>query len=217
MVCSVSEGEMCGKSVGNTMQQEMSQTGRSTRGRGLTWHMTRWCVVLVALVMLLLTACDSGSGSPVSAAGTPGSSGGANAPTATSDGTATAAVDTATPTPISGPGAQFGSSQFCSQKPSVSVQLPPTIPAYPNAELRLSQADGANSIYGLCTTSAVSVSIQFYADQLPGKGWQQLQRNSNTPVEQITAKRSGNNVTITIYPDAVIANETDIIIQLSAA
>ncbi len=215
MVRRVSEGEMCGKPVGNTMR-EMSQTRRSTRGLDLTWHAARWCVVLVALVMLLLTACEGGSGGPVSAAGTPGS-GGTNAPTATSDGTATAAVDTATPTPISGPGAQFGSSQFCSQKPSVSVQLPPTIPPYPNAELRLSQADGANSIYGLCTTVAVNVAIQFYADQLPGKGWQQLQRNSNNPVEQIMAKRSGENVTITIYPDAVIANETDIIIQLSAA
>lgn len=212
MVCRVSEGEMCGKPLGNRMQ-EMSQTGRCARGLGLTWYAKRWCVVLVALAMLLLTACESGSGGPVS---TPGA-GGTTAPTATSGDAATAAVDTATPTAISGPGAQFGSSQFCSQKPSVSVQLPPSIPAYPNAELRLSQADGANSIYGLCTTAAVSVAIQFYADQLPGKGWQQLQRNSNPPVEQITAKRSGNSVTITIYPDAVIANETDIIIQLSAA
>lgn len=215
MACSVSEGEMCGKSVGNTMR-EMTQTGRHTRGLGLMWHAKRWCVPLAALMMLWLAACDSGSGGGVNTAGTPGS-GGANVATATAGGTVTTATDTATPTPISGPGAQFGSSQFCSQKPSVSVQLPPSIPAYPNAELRLSQADGANSIYGLCTTAAVTVAIQFYADQLPGKGWQQLQRNSNNPVEQITAKRSGSNVTITIYPDAVVANETDIIIQLSAA
>lgn len=198
---------------------ETSQMRLTARDSGLTWYAKRWSVALVALValvVLMLAACDSGSSGTVNTAGTPGASG-ANATTTAAGGTATIAVDTATPTPISGPGAQFGSSQFCSQKPSVSVQLPPSIPVYPNAELRLSQADGANSIYGLCTTTAVGTAIQFYADQLPGKGWQQLQRNNNDPVEQITAKSSGNNVTITVYPDAEIANETDIIIQLSAA
>lgn len=144
------------------------------------------------------------------------SPGTANA-TATAGGTATAASDTPTPTAISGPGAQFGSSQFCSQKPNVSVQLPSSIPAYTGAELRLSEADGANSIYGLCTTASVSAVAQFYADQLPGKGWQQLQQNSNNPAAQVTAKRSGDSVTITVYPDAQISNETDIIIQLSAS
>lgn len=207
-------GEGRGKSVGKTMRVK-SRSRRTTREVDLAWNARRWIVVFVALAALTLAACDSGSSSQVSMSGT-ASTGTTNA-TATAGGTATAAADTPTPTPISGPGAQFGSSQFCSQKPNVSVQLPPSIPAYPSAELRLSQADGANSIYGLCTTAAVSAAIQFYADQLPGKGWQQLQRNSNDPVEQITAKRSGSNVTITIYPDAQLANETDIIIQLSAA
>lgn len=172
-------------------------------------------VALVALAALTLAACDGGSGGQVSVIGT-ASPGTANA-TVTTGGTATAAADTPTPTAISGPGAQLGSSQFCSQKPNVSAQLPASIPAYPSAELRLSQADGSNSIYGLCTTASVSAVIQFYADQLPGKGWQQLQRNSNDPAEQITARRSGDSVTITVYPDAQIGNETDIIIQLSAA
>lgn len=206
-----------GKLVGKTVQVT-SEASRITREISLVRNVRRWVVALVVLgtLMLVLAACDSGSSGQVSTDSTV-SPGSANA-TTIAGGTPTAtAADTATPTPISGPGAQFGSSQYCSEKPNVSVQLPPSIPAYPNAELRLSQADGGNSIYGLCSTTAVNVAIQFYADQLPGKGWQQLQRNNNDPVEQITAKRSGYNVTITAYPDAKIANETDIIIQLSAA
>ena len=203
--------------VGNTMR-EMCQT-RRTRERGLAWSVRRWraatLIARTALVMVILAACAGGGGGTVSTIGTPGA-GGANA-TSTAGGTTTVAVDTATPTPISGQGAQFGSSQFCSQKPSVSVQLPASIPAYSNAQLRLSQASGANSIYGLCTTATVTAAIQFYSDQLPGKGWQQLHLNANDPVQQLTAKQSGTNVTITIYPDAVISNETDIIIQLTAA
>lgn len=194
---------------------EASQARHNTCERGLAWYAKAWILAFVTLGALMVAACDSGSSGQVPTGGTP-NSGGANA-TSTADGTPTATVDTSTATPISGPGAQFGSSQFCSQKPSVSVQLPPTIPDYPNAQLRLSQADGANSIYGLCTTVAANTAIQFYADQLPAKGWLQMQRNNNDPVQQITAKRSGNNVTITVYPDAEIANETDIIIQLSAA
>ncbi|MGZ3676378.1 MAG: hypothetical protein ACXVCO_18905 [Ktedonobacterales bacterium] len=206
----------CGKLVGKTMR-ETGQASRITREISLVRNARRWLVALVVMgTLLLLTACDSGSSGQVSTDST-ASPGSANA-TTTAGGTPTAtAADTATPTPISGPGAQFGSSQYCSEKPNVSVQLPPSIPAYPNAELRLSQAAGDNSIYGLCTTADVAAAIQFYADQLPGKGWQQLQRNNNDPVEQITAKRSGYNVTITAYPDAKISNETDIIIQLSAA
>lgn len=203
--------------VGNTMR-EMSQARRRTRTTDLPWHGKRWQGVLVALatlVMLLLAACAGGANATVSTAGTPGT-GGANA-TSTAGGTVTVAADTATPTPFSGQGAQFGSSQFCSQKPSVSVQLPASIPAYSNAQLRLSQAAGANSIYGLCTTATVTAAIQFYTGQLPAKGWQQLHLNSNDPVQQLTAKQGGTNVTITVYPDAVISNETDIIIQLTAA
>lgn len=218
MVRRVSQGEGRGKPVGNTMRVTR-QARRRTRATGLAGSAKRWSVALVALgilAILVLAGCDSGSSGTVTTGGTSGT-GGTNATTTAAGGTATVAADTATPTPISGPGAQFGSSQFCSQKSSVSVQLPPSIPPYPNAELRLSQTAGANSIYGLCTAAVVNVAIQFYADQLPGKGWQQLQRNNNDPVQQITAKGSGNNLTITVYPDAVLANETDIIIQISAA
>jgi hypothetical protein len=205
----------CGKLVGKTVRVT-SKTRSSARASGLARKVRLGMLVLVALGTLMLAACDSGTSGQVRTNST-ASPGSANA-TTIAGGTPTAtAADTATPTPISGPGAQFGSSQYCSEKPNVSVQLPPSIPSYPNAELRLSQSAGDNSIYGFCTTAAVNVAIQFYADQLPGKGWQQLQRNNNDPVEQITAKRSGYNVTITAYPDAKISNETDIIIQLSAA
>lgn len=196
--------------------RETSQARRTTRETNPARYAKLWLIALVAVGVLMLAACDSGPSGKVSTAGSPGP-GNANATTTAAGDTPTIPADTPTTTPISGPGGQVGSSQFCSQQPSVSVQLPASIPAYPHAQLRLSQADGGNSIYGLCTSDAVNTAIQFYVGQLPAKGWQQLQQNNNDPVQQVTAKRSGNNVTITVYPDAVVANETDIIIQLTAA
>lgn len=171
-----------------------------------------WWGVWVALLMtgaLLLAACDSSSSGAASATatGTGGSSVSAN-------GTPQAPAATATPTTadVTTPGAQVGASDVCAQAPSVSAQLPASIPAYPGAQLRLGQTSGGNGLYGLCTSDAVSAIGQFYAGQLPNKGWQQVQSNVNGDVEQVSATKGSGHVFITIEPDPQINGQTEIII-----
>lgn len=191
----------------------MQQRRRSHEGvaRARAGHMQwRWIGVTLFMTLLLLAGCQSGSST--GGTGTPAAN--ATTPVGTAvTGTVTIIGPAPTITPIGGPGGQIGSSQFCSQPPSATSPLPASIPANPNAHLQLSTVDGNNGIYGLCTTDSVSTSLQFYTAQLPAKGWQQLQQSANDPAVQLTATHGSAHVTITMYPDARIAGETDIIVQ----
>ncbi len=162
-------------------------------------------VVLSILVAALLAACASGGNVQIT-------------PVASPAGTAPATLALApTPSPttslVSTPGAQQGEAEFCAQPPSVSAQLPPSIPAYPGAELRIGQASGGFGLFGLCTQDGVSAVAAYYASQLPSHGWQQVQSTSISSVRQVSANRAGAAVSITIQPDAQLAATTDIIVQ----
>lgn len=167
-----------------------------------------WVALLAMGVVLALAACESGSGGAASSTATaPGGS------SLNSNGTPPPAV-TSTPTTSADntPGAQIGASDVCAQPPSVSAQLPPSIPAYPGAQLRLGQTSGGNGLFGLCTGASVSAVDQFYASQLPNKGWQQVQNNVNGDVEQVSATKGSGHIFITIEPDPQISGQTEIII-----
>lgn len=170
-----------------------------------------WVALLAAGIMLALAACDSGSsGAASSTTTTPGGS------LVTTNGTGSpVATSTPTTTADNTPGAQVGASDVCAQPPSVSAQLPASIPTYPGAQLRLAQASGGNGLFGLCTGASVSAADQFYATQLPNKGWQQVQNNINGDVEQVSATKGSGHVFITIEPDPQISGQTEIIILTS--
>lgn len=189
-------------------------------GRGSSGRRTRrnqyqrlWmglvALVVLGIVLVLLAACDSGPSGAVS----PGAANGAGTPGSASGGAQTPAV-TATPTTaaVTTPGAQVGASDVCVQPPSVSAQLPASIPAYPGARLRLGQSSGGNGLFGFCSGDSVSAIGQFYASQLPNKGWQQVQSNVNGAVVQVSGTKGSGHVFITIEPDPQISGQTEIII-----
>ena len=182
---------------------------RVYRGRRGTRRQLWVALLVMAGTILLLAACDSGTSGTASQTAT-----GAGGPSVSSSGTPSAPADTATPTTaaVTTPGAQVGASDVCAQPPSVTAQLPASIPAYPGARLRLGQTSGGNGLFGLCTGDSVSAIGQFYAGQLPNRGWQQVQSNVNGDVEQVSATKGSGHVFITVEPDPQIGGQTEIII-----
>jgi len=172
-----------------------------------------WLCALIITLVLLLAACDSqaggASGPPSSAASTSTSAlTGGPGPTAV-------ASPSAQPTTTGATG-QVGFNSVCSQPASVTAQLPASIPTYPGARLQISQAQGGNALYGLCSGDGRAAIAAFYAAQLPPKGWQQLKQNplSDTAI-QITATQGNAHVILTVADDAQAAGVVDIIIQTS--
>lgn len=170
------------------------------------------CALLLTLALLLLAACDSQSGG---ASTTP--PGGA-APTSTSalsggPGSTVAASPSAQATTTGATG-QVGFNSVCSQPASVTAQLPASIPTYPAARLQISQAQGGNALYGLCSGDGRAAIAAFYAAQLPAKGWQQLKQDPlGDTFIQITATRGSAHLILTVADDAQAAGVVDIIIQ----
>lgn len=173
-------------------------------------------LALLALALLMATGCSGGSKGGASAtAGGPGGGTGTSTPDNALLATATALAQTPTVTPKPGTGGQQGLAEFCAQPPSVAVQLPASIPAYPNAQLRVSQTSGGNGIYGLCTTDSVSAVASYYSAQLPAKGWQQAQSSTIQNVQQLTTSQGNAHLILTIEPDAQLSGTTQIIILTS--
>ncbi|GEM_PF-1652316 len=175
-------------------------------------------VGLMLLVALAVAACASGSSGANSTPTAPiaGGSG-----TAGASGTAAVLPSTATPTSsVASPGAgQGGSDEFCSNPPDVEISLPTSIPPYPNTQLRVSKVDTqyntGNKLFVYCTADSTSAAVNFYLAQLPTKGWQQITHNSIMTTEQIQAGKSGSQIMITIQPDPVLSNTTEIVIEAS--
>jgi hypothetical protein len=186
-----------------------------TMGRG--WARGT-AVALLALALALLVAGCSG-GSKGNASTTPGVPGGGSTGSSTPENglsaTATVLAQTPTVTPKPGTGGQQGLAEFCAEPPSVAVQLPASIPAYPNAQLRVSQTSGGNGLYGLCTTDGVSTVASYYTAQLPAKGWQQVQSATIQNVQQIMASQGNAQLILTIEPDAQVSGTTQIILLTS--
>jgi hypothetical protein len=188
-----------------------NMSGRTLRRMRLPRH--PWLCALIVALALLLAACDSQSGG--TSAPPPGA-----APTSTSaltgnPGPTAVASPSAQPTTTGATG-QVGFNSVCSQPASVTAQLPASIPTYPGARLQISQAQGGNALYGLCSGDGRAAIAAYYAAQLPTKGWQQLKQNPlGDTFIQITATRDNAHLILTVADDAQAAGVVDIIIQTS--
>ena len=167
----------------------------------------------IALLALAMAACNDSTSTTSQA-------------TATTSGltSATPTDDTGTPIPTvkpspspTGPGAQSGVADICSQPASVTAHPPSNIPSYPGATLHLSQvdpSDSSNVFYGFCTSAAVQDVFTFYQQQLPTKGWGNLTTYSVDTVRQVRATQGQTQITVSISPSAVLANTTNIAITV---
>lgn len=169
---------------------------------------------LVALA-LLVAGCSGGSkgNASATATGSAGGSSGFSTPDNALSATATVLAQTPTVTPKPGTSGVQGVAEFCAQPPSVAAQMPASIPAYPNADLRVSQTSGGNGIFGYCTTDDNNAIALFYSTQLGEKGWQNMKASAIENVNQIFASQGTASVIITIEPDPQVRGSTAIIIQ----
>ena len=169
-----------------------------------------WLYTLIVVLALLLAACDSqssGTSAPPSNAAPTSTSAlaGGPGPTAAASPSAQATTTGAT--------GQVGFNSVCSQPAGVTAQLPASIPAYPGARLQISQAQGGNALYGLCSSDGRAAIAAFYAAQLPAKGWGQLQASAIDSTQILTAAQGNAHVVVTIQPDPLVAGKTQIVIQ----
>ena len=176
----------------------------------------RWRVIgpwlaagALLLAVTLLLGCASGSGSATATA-TATTSGSVNTPT----GPLINGSPTATASSQGTPGIPLGVSSLCSQPSSITAQLPSSIPAFPNAKLRVGQSEGGSGFYGFCTTDSVSAVATFYANKLPASGWQNVTTNTIDTTTQLQAAHGSARITITVFPDSQ-AGQTDIVINTS--
>ena len=126
------------------------------------------------------------------------------------------AAPTSTPSPISGDKAAQGAAEFCTKASAISAQLPATIPLYPGARLKIAQNQSGNSLFGACSSASTDSIAAYYASQLPGKGWQQVQGVTISDVRQVTGVSGSFHVVVTVEPDALAANTTEIIIAVTS-
>jgi len=166
------------------------------------------------LALLLLAACESGGAGP-SAAGAGPSGSVTPVGSATNAGAAGAPTATATPVELTTPGAPVGIAGLCTLSPSVSAQLPASIPAYPHAQIRLGQSSGGSGLFGFCTRDGVAAVGTFYVSELPGAGWQLVSNTKIDATQQLMADRSTAHVIVTILPDSQVAGATDLVITTS--
>lgn len=169
-----------------------------------------------ARVGLLVLAGSLALGAAACADGTSGTTS-AHATTTVND-TASAANATGTsgtsniPLPISTSAAQDGTSDFCAAPPNVAVQPPSSLPQYPGAQLHVSQNTNGNELFGYCSSVAVSTIANFYTQQLPGSGWSNVQTNTISFLQQVTATQGSTHLVISIEPSATLANTTEVLI-----
>ena len=163
-------------------------------------------LLLVGLTGCVLNAAVT-SPTPISTAnrnstGTPGAHPTLTLPTLTAE---------ASP---SGNTGQQGVNEFCSKAPNITIRPDAKIPAYPQATLHFSQANGSNAFYGFCTNDSTSQVQDFYAQKLPTSGWTSLQTSTIAAVVQITAQQCSSQdapkIIVTIAPDATGAVTTSI-------
>lgn len=182
---------------------------RGRPGRG------RWAAGATAAafcVALLLAACSGDSSArtaatPATAAvgATPGGAGG----TPGAQRTPSLGI-----TPVSGGAGVAGpSGDVCQQPAHVAAALPASIPPYPGGDVRLAEQAQGIAFFGLCTADSPPAVAQFYAAQLPAKGWGQLQASAIDSTQILTAAQGNAHVVVTIQPDPLVAGKTQIVIQ----
>jgi hypothetical protein len=87
------------------------------------------------------------------------------------------------------PGAQQGIANICAQPTQVSSPVPSSIPAYPGAQLQVSDYANGHGEFGYCASASTSDVAKFYAAQLPTKGWQNVKSLTFGGVTQVTADK----------------------------
>jgi hypothetical protein len=188
---------------------------RRTAVFGGGWRqVARGVLVAGALTLALaLNGCASGNSSSV------------NSPTATPIGQG---QPTATPVETGGattPGATAtdniagsGSLDICQPvtPTPVEVGVPSEVPVYSTGTLKLAEANAASntSEFGFCIPDSVTNIGNFYAQQLPAKGWSSINTFNNLGTENLTAKRGSESITITISPDTLQQGKCDLLIIL---
>lgn len=180
------------------------------RGRPRRGWWAAGAMAAALCVALLLAACSGDSSAR--AASTP--------TTAPAGATPTGALGTPdvqrTPsfTPVSGGAGVAGpSGDVCQQPAHVAAALPASIPPYPGGDMRLAEQAQGIAFFGLCTADSPPAVAQFYAAQLPAKGWGQLQASAIDSTQILTAARGNAHVDVTIQPDPLVAGKTQIVIQ----
>ena len=171
--------------------------------------------VAALCVALLLAACSGDSSArttatpataqdsatPIGAQGAQGASGAQRTPSL--------AI-----TPVSGGAGVAGpSGDVCQQPAHVATALPASIPTYPGGDMRLAEQAEGIAFFGLCTADSPPAVAQFYAAQLPAKGWGQLQTSAIDSTQILTAAQGNAHVDVTIQPDPLVAGKTQIVIQ----
>jgi hypothetical protein len=170
--------------------QNIRRRRMKVTGTRKAWRRLAATVLAMGLLGFLLVACNDAASTTTSQPTTP----------ASSVATTTNSADTGTPIPTvkpapspSGPGAQGGVADICSQPTSVTVHPPSNIPTYPGATLHISQVDSSNAsnvFYGFCSGAAVEDIYTFYQQQLPGKGWSNLKTYVVGNVRQVATHRT---------------------------
>jgi hypothetical protein len=164
---------------------------------------------LLALTLLLAGCASGGTGSAKTAT-----------PTMPAEPTATLANPTGagTPTPTAAGVAGSGSLDICQPVTPTPIQIsvPPEIPVYQGAQIKLAEANGPTSEFGYCITGSVSAVASFYTQALPGKGWGNIENFVNLNTENIIASRQSpdQSLTITVSPDTLQPGNVDLLIIL---
>ncbi len=176
----------------------------------------RWVAALLGMALLALAVTGCGDSTSTSQSQPTATSSGAASGTSTAE--AGTPIPTVKPAPSpTGPGAQGGVADICSQPKSVTVQPPSNIPAYPGAQLHITQVDPSNSgnvFYGYCTNAAVQDVFTFYQQQLPAKGWNNVTTYVVDTVRQVKGTQGQAQVTVNISPSAVLLGTTNIFITV---
>lgn len=163
-------------------------------------------LAVLALTALVLLAACSGSSSAVTLSAT-------GTPTSASRATSTSTSPTPGLTPIGGGGATQGNNgNICDATPSGTMDLPASIPAYPNGDLRVKPDSDGSGFFGICTSDSVPIVTRFYTAQLPAKGWSQLTSTLIAGVELITATKGSVSISVAVRPEPS-GGKTDIVIQ----
>lgn len=111
---------------------------------------------------------------------------------------------------------QAGATDVCAEPVSITAQPPEFLPAYPGAHLHLTETNAGDGFYGYCASDAPDAVAQWYIQQLPGKGWQQITPTTISDVHQVTALQGSTRLVLTVAPDALTAGQTAITAEVLA-
>lgn len=112
--------------------------------------------------------------------------------------------------------AQAGAADICAESVNITTVPPATLPTYPTAQLHLTEVNAGDSFFGYCVKAAPGAIAQWYAQQLPGKGWQQVSTTPIQDVRQLSAVQGSTRLVLTVAPDALLLGQTTITAEMLA-